>query len=83
LLWCWVVCSRKELGLPVEEPGRYADKEFWGKNPYDPNDPRWRHDYWGDPSKIKEDIRRDREPRVARVDETAVVEDVEDEDLGT
>lgn len=74
--------SRKELGLPLEEPGRYADKEFWGKNPYDPRDPRWRHDYWGDPSKLKDELRRDREPRTPRVDEAAVVEEDEDDLLG-
>ena len=72
--------SRKELGLPLEEPGRFADKEFWGKNPYDPRDPRWRHDYWGDPSKLKDELRRDREPRTPRVDEAAVAE--EDDLLG-
>lgn len=74
--------SRNELGLPTEEPGRYADKSMWGKNPYDPDDPRWRHDYWGDPTNLKEEIRRDREPRVAPVvDETAAAEEeVEEEE---
>jgi len=72
-------CSRKELGIPIEEPGRYADKSLWGKNPYDPNDPRWRHDYWGDPTNLKDEIRLDREPRVVPiVDETAVAEDIEE-----
>lgn len=72
-------CSRKELGLPIEEPGRYADKSLWGKNPYDPNDPRWRHDYWGDPTNLKDEIRLDREPRVApTVDESAAAEDIEE-----
>lgn len=72
-------CSRKELGLPIEEPGRYADKTLWGKNPYDPNDPRWRHDYWGDPTNLKDEIRLDREPRVApTADETAAAEDIEE-----
>lgn len=75
------VAVRKELGLPIEEPGRYADKSLWGKNPYDPNDPRWRHDYWGDPTNLKDEIRLDREPRVApTVDETAVAEDVEEDE---
>lgn len=73
------IAARKELGLPLEEPGRYADKTKWGKNPYDPNDPRFRNDYWGDPSTLKDEIRRDREPRVATVvSETAVVEDIEE-----
>ena len=75
-----VHCSRKVLGLPIEEPGRYADKSMWGKNPYDPNDPRWRHDYWGDPKNLKEEIRRDREPRVApTVGEAAAADDIEEE----
>lgn len=73
------VAARKELGLPIEEPGRYADKTLWGKNPYDPNDPRWRHDYWGDPTNLKDEIRLDREPRVApTADETAAAEDIEE-----
>eukprot|EP00850_Spirogloea_muscicola_P014611 SM000106S13959 [mRNA] locus=s106:196587:201195:+ [translate_table: standard] len=54
---------RREAGLPLEEPGRYADKEFWGRNLYDPSEPRWRHDYWGDPEKFQEDQRREKEPR--------------------
>ncbi|CAM6007969.1 unnamed protein product [Sphagnum balticum] len=69
---------RIELGLPLEEPGRYADKEFWGKNPYDPREPRWRHDYWGDPSKMKDELRREKEPRSART-VGAVVEEEEDD----
>jgi hypothetical protein len=58
---------------------------MWGKNPYDPDDPRWRHDYWGDPTNLKEEIRRDREPRVAPVvDETAAAEEeVEEEEETT
>ncbi len=68
------------MGLPLEEPGRYADKEFWGKNPYDPREPRWRHDYWGDPSKMKDELRREKEPRSAHT-VGAVVEEEED-DLG-
>ncbi|KAH8971019.1 hypothetical protein BDL97_02G121300 [Sphagnum fallax] len=69
---------RIELGLPLEEPGCYADKEFWGKNPYDPREPRWRHDYWGDPSKMKDELRREKEPRSART-VGAVVEEEEDD----
>ncbi|CAK9218034.1 unnamed protein product [Sphagnum troendelagicum] len=69
---------RIELGLPLEEPGRYADKEFWGKNPYDPREPRWRHDYWGDPSKMKDELRREKEPRSAHT-VGAVVEEEEDD----
>ncbi|CAM6104448.1 unnamed protein product [Calypogeia fissa] len=65
---------RVELGLPLEEPGRYADKSFWGTNPYDPREPQWRHDYWGDPSKLKDELRKEREPR-ARPEEPAEVDD--------
>ncbi|CAN5966338.1 unnamed protein product [Sphagnum jensenii] len=70
--------DRIELGLPLEEPGRYADKEFWGKNPYDPREPRWRHDYWGDPSKMKDELWGEKEPRSART-VGAVVEEEEDD----
>ncbi|BBN08027.1 hypothetical protein MPTK1_4g08250 [Marchantia polymorpha subsp. ruderalis] len=69
---------RLQAGLPLEEPGRYADKSFWGKNPYDPREPQWRHDYWGDPEKLKEEFRKDREPRVRSVDEAVVEEDEDD-----
>ncbi|KAH8971002.1 hypothetical protein BDL97_02G119900 [Sphagnum fallax] len=69
---------RIELGLPLEEPGRYADKEFWGKNPYDPREPWWRHDYWGDPSKMKDELRCEKEPRSAQT-VGAVVEEEEDD----
>ncbi|KAL2635267.1 hypothetical protein R1flu_006746 [Riccia fluitans] len=71
--------SRVQAGLPLEEPGRYADKTFWGKNPYDPREPQWRHDYWGDPDKLKDELRKDREPRVRSVDETVGVEEDEDD----
>ncbi|CAN5966323.1 unnamed protein product [Sphagnum jensenii] len=56
---------RIELGLPLEEPGRYADKEFWG------------HDYWGDPSKMKDELQREKEPHSART-VGAVVEEEDD-----
>ncbi|KAH8970995.1 hypothetical protein BDL97_02G119400 [Sphagnum fallax] len=69
-----------ESGLPLEEPGRYADKEFWGKIPYDPREPWWRHEYQGDPSKMKDELWREKEPLSART-VGAVVEEEED-DLG-
>ncbi|KAH8971006.1 hypothetical protein BDL97_02G120200 [Sphagnum fallax] len=69
---------RIELGLPLEEPGRYADKEFWGKNPYDPREPRWRREYWGDPSKMKDELQREKEPRSARTVGAGKEEDEEE-----
>lgn len=41
--------SRKALGLPLEEPGRYVDASFFGKDQYDPESPLYRYDYWGEP----------------------------------
>lgn len=43
------LCSRKSLGLPLEEPGRYVDASFFGKDQYDPESPLYRYDYWGEP----------------------------------
>lgn len=42
-------CSRQALGLPLEEPGRYKDSSFSGKDEYDPANPLYRYDYWGEP----------------------------------
>ncbi|XP_010927645.1 protein PLASTID TRANSCRIPTIONALLY ACTIVE 10 isoform X1 [Elaeis guineensis] len=44
------ISCRKALGLPLEEPGRYVDdKRVWGQDRYDPSDPLYRYDYWGEP----------------------------------
>lgn len=42
-------CSRQALGLPLEEPGRYVDATYFGKDQYDPSNPLYRYDYWGEP----------------------------------
>ncbi|XP_020681140.1 protein PLASTID TRANSCRIPTIONALLY ACTIVE 10 [Dendrobium catenatum] len=43
------ISCRKALGLPLEEPGRYdVNSAFW-KNKYDPTNPLYRYDYWGEP----------------------------------
>ena len=42
-------CSRKALGLPLEEPGRYVEASYFGKDQYDPDSPLYRYDYWGEP----------------------------------
>lgn len=42
-------CSRQALGLPLEEPGRYVDASYFGKDQYDPANPLYRYDYWGEP----------------------------------
>lgn len=44
-----VFYSRQALGLPLEEPGRYKDASFFGKDQYDPANPLYRYDYWGEP----------------------------------
>lgn len=41
--------SRKALGLPLEEPGRYVEDSYFGKDQYDPDNPLYRYDYWGEP----------------------------------
>ncbi|XP_028236932.1 protein PLASTID TRANSCRIPTIONALLY ACTIVE 10-like isoform X2 [Glycine soja] len=43
------ISCRKALGLPLEEPGRYMDASFFGKDQYDPTSPLYRYDYWGEP----------------------------------
>ncbi|KAE9604279.1 hypothetical protein Lal_00001878 [Lupinus albus] len=42
------ISCRKTLGLPLEEPGRYVDASFFGDE-YDPTNPLYRYDYWGEP----------------------------------
>ena len=42
-------CSRQALGLPLQEPGRYVDPNILGKDQYDPSNPLYRYDYWGEP----------------------------------
>ncbi|MBA0674171.1 hypothetical protein Goari_015781 [Gossypium aridum] len=44
-----ILRSRHALGLPLEEPGRYKDASFFGKDQYDPSNPLYRYDYWGEP----------------------------------
>ena len=48
------VGSRQALGLPLEEPGRYKDASFFGKDKYDPSNPLYRYDYWGEPKNSEE-----------------------------
>lgn len=46
----WTICrSRQALGLPLEEPGKYKPASFFGKDQYDPENPLYRYDYWGEP----------------------------------
>ncbi|KAG0498881.1 hypothetical protein HPP92_003572 [Vanilla planifolia] len=53
------ISVRKALGLPLEEPGRYdVNTKFW-KNRYDPENPLYRYDYWGEP-KNSENSRKQR-----------------------
>ncbi|MCH98957.1 hypothetical protein A2U01_0019966, partial [Trifolium medium] len=53
------ISCRKTLGLPLEEPGRYVDASFFGKDKYDPESPLYRYDYWGEP-KNSEKSRKER-----------------------
>ncbi|XP_057806847.1 protein PLASTID TRANSCRIPTIONALLY ACTIVE 10 [Salvia miltiorrhiza] len=43
------ISCRQALGLPLEEPGRYVDPSFFGKDRYDPDSALYRYDYWGEP----------------------------------
>jgi len=43
----------------LEEPGRYKDANFFGKDQYDPSSPLYRYDYWGEP-KNSEKSRQER-----------------------
>eukprot|EP00250_Pteridium_aquilinum_P018344 c24042_g1_i1 orf=105-2234(+) len=55
--------NRLEFGMPLEEPGKYADDSFFGENKYNPREKRWRHDYVGDVSKSKDDGKQQRGPQ--------------------
>jgi hypothetical protein len=35
--------------MPLEEPGRYKESSFFGKDQFDPSNPLYRYDYWGEP----------------------------------
>jgi hypothetical protein len=48
-LFFFVFGSRQALGLPLEEPGRYKESSFFGKDQFDPSNPLYRFDYWGEP----------------------------------
>lgn len=43
------ISCRKALGLPLEEAGKYIDGKLLAKDTYDPTDPLYRFDYWGEP----------------------------------
>ncbi|CAL1405789.1 unnamed protein product [Linum trigynum] len=43
------ISCRQAVGLPLEEPGRYKPASFFGKEQYDPENPLYRYDYWGEP----------------------------------
>ncbi|KAM5571738.1 hypothetical protein ABKV19_012029 [Rosa sericea] len=43
------ISCRKALGLPLEEPGRYVEDSYFGKDQYDPDNALYRYDYWGEP----------------------------------
>ncbi|KAM7483428.1 hypothetical protein LguiB_008011 [Lonicera macranthoides] len=43
------ISCRQALGLPLEEPGRYVPASEYRKGEYDPANPLYRYDYWGEP----------------------------------
>ncbi|GAB2289411.1 Protein PLASTID TRANSCRIPTIONALLY ACTIVE 10 [Dionaea muscipula] len=43
------ISCRQALGLPIEEPGRYLPASVLLKGQYDPSNPLYRYDYWGEP----------------------------------
>lgn len=43
------IFRRRAVGLPLEEPGRYDTNSAFWKDKYDPTNPLYRHDYWGEP----------------------------------
>lgn len=43
----------------MKEPGRYVDASRFGKDQYDPDNPLYRYDYWGEP-KNSEKSKQDR-----------------------
>ncbi|KZV24851.1 hypothetical protein F511_14734 [Dorcoceras hygrometricum] len=53
------ISCRRALGLPLDEPGRNVDPSLLGKDQYDPDNPLYRYDYWGEP-KNSEKSRQER-----------------------
>ncbi|CAA0806950.1 Nucleic acid-binding- OB-fold-like protein [Striga hermonthica] len=53
------ISCRQAVGLPLEEPGRYVDPSYFGKDEYDQDNPLYRYDYWGEP-KNSEKSKQDR-----------------------
>ncbi|KAJ0723469.1 putative S1 domain, nucleic acid-binding protein [Helianthus annuus] len=56
------ISCRRAVGLPLEEPGRYHDPSTVAKDKYDPENPLYRYDYWGEPKsseKTKQERLRD------------------------
>ncbi|PWA75070.1 nucleic acid-binding, OB-fold-like protein [Artemisia annua] len=56
------ISCRRAVGLPLDEPGRYHDPTSVAKDRYDPENPLYRYDYWGEPKsseKTKQDRLRD------------------------
>nr|GEX33628.1 protein plastid transcriptionally active 10 [Tanacetum cinerariifolium] len=56
------ISCRRAVGLPLDEPGRYHDPTSVAKDKYDPENPLYRYDYWGEPKsseKTKQNRLRD------------------------
>ncbi|XP_057488763.1 protein PLASTID TRANSCRIPTIONALLY ACTIVE 10-like [Actinidia eriantha] len=63
------ISCRQALGLPLEEPGRYVDANFFGKDQYDPSNPLYRYDYWGEPKNSE----KRRQERVTDIHNKSIV----------
>ncbi|XP_071692264.1 protein PLASTID TRANSCRIPTIONALLY ACTIVE 10 [Rutidosis leptorrhynchoides] len=56
------ISCRRAVGLPLDEPGKYHDPTTVAKDKYDPENPLYRYDYWGEPKsseKTKQNRLRD------------------------
>lgn len=72
LEWLCFSRSRQALGLPLEEPGRFVDPSFFGsfgRDEYDPSNPVYRYDYWGEPKNTE----KSRQQRLADAHTKSVV----------
>lgn len=66
------ISSRQTLGLPLEEPGRLVDASYFGslvKDEYDPSNPVYRYDYWGEPKNTE----KSRQQRMADAHTKSIV----------
>ncbi|KAJ6374444.1 hypothetical protein OIU78_030045 [Salix suchowensis] len=63
------ISCRRALGLPLEEPGRYKPASFFGKDQYDPENPLYRYDYWGEPKNSE----KSKQERITEIHNKSIV----------